>query len=803
MPKTPRANLSWKAALIASTAVLLSACGGGSAGSGGPISTPSPPPTPTPAPAPAPAPAPTPPPSTVNFDTAEYRRSDGPSQHDAIAAWEAGHTGRGSVIGVIDSGIDSDSPEFAGRIHPDSTDVVGNRAIDGDDDHGTNVALVAAAARDNTGMVGIAFDARVLALRADDIGSCGPDTPQDASLGCLFDDRSIAAGIDVAIRAGADVINISLGGGPASQVVLDAVRRASQAGIVIVVSAGNAGDGSDPAIDPNQPDPFATSLLRAGSGNVIIAGSVDATGAFSDFSNRAGADAASFLTARGEGVCCVYDNGRLFIETIDGQQYVTLFSGTSFSAPQVAGAVALLAQAFPNLTGQQIVEILLTSATDAGAVGQDTTFGRGILNIGAALRPIGRTAMAGTNDAIALFDDVAIGSAPMGDALDDQPIDAVVLDKYERAYSYNLGAGMASAREITPRLYQAVNSAGRTHTVTGANLSMAYSIADGSRAAGLEWSGPLRLSSDDADRAKLLAMQVAARIAPDTQLAFGLNQSADGLVARMAGGTAGASRSAFMLAPGGNPAGDLRQESDVSIAVRHDLGSWGASLAYDRGQAWLGANRRIGGELIDRREREDVQNITASFDRSWGDTAAQFGLRWMAEDRTVLGGFFHQSIAGGGADSIFAEAGLSHEFSPGWRAAAQYTRGITLPRDAALLASGSQLQSDAWSFDLVRSGVLGVGDQIGLRIAQPLRVVSGGLDLNLPVSYDYATRTASFATRTISLSPEGREVIGEINWRGPFLNGIGGAGLFYRRDPGHFADSPDDRGVVIRWGRSF
>src|SRR3546814_5522361 len=146
--------------------------------------------------------------------------------------------------------------------------------------------MVAAAARDNTGVLGIAWDAQLLVARADDPGSCGTDTPQDPSLGCAFDDSSIAAGIDLAVRSGAAVINISLGGGWASQVLLAAVARAASAGVVIVVSAGNGGDGSEPGIDPNQPDPFASSLLAAGNGNVIIVGSIDENGALDRKSTR-------------------------------------------------------------------------------------------------------------------------------------------------------------------------------------------------------------------------------------------------------------------------------------------------------------------------------------------------------------------------------------------------------------------------------------------------------------------------------------------------------------------------------------
>ena len=90
--------------------------------------------------------------------------------------------------------------------------------------------MVAAAARDDTGILGIAFDAQVLAIRADEPGSCTADSPQDPSLGCFFNDVDITAGVDLAIASGARVINLSLGGESASQILLDAVARASAAG---------------------------------------------------------------------------------------------------------------------------------------------------------------------------------------------------------------------------------------------------------------------------------------------------------------------------------------------------------------------------------------------------------------------------------------------------------------------------------------------------------------------------------------------------------------------------------------------
>ncbi|MEC7398445.1 MAG: hypothetical protein VYD00_00320, partial [Pseudomonadota bacterium] len=59
------------------------------------------------------------------------------------------------------------------------------------------------------------------------------------------------------------------------------------------------------------------------------------------------------------------------------------------------------------------------------------------------------------------------------------------------------------------------------------------------------------------------------------------------------------------------------------------------------------------------------------------------------------------------------------------------------------------------------------GDTLGFRLSQPLRVTRGGIDLLLPVSYDYASESVGFGTRRLSLGPSGRETVGELAWRGP------------------------------------
>ena len=138
------------------------------------------------------------------------------------------------------------------------------------------------------------------------------------------------------------------------------MQRAVNAGIVIVISAGNDG-----TIRPRRnPDPFALIPAQHFPGMVIIAGSVGVSNGAGDvepaldFSNRAGTGAHYYLAALGYRDRAPDQTGAQF-----------LWSGTSFSAPTISGAVALIAQAFPNLTGKQIVDILFHSADDLGAAG--------------------------------------------------------------------------------------------------------------------------------------------------------------------------------------------------------------------------------------------------------------------------------------------------------------------------------------------------------------------------------------------------------------------------------------------------
>lgn len=784
---------SFRRIAVLSATALLAACGGG--GGGGTISTP----TPAPAPTPSPTPTPTPSPGT-QFRTSEYERSDGPAMHDAIPAWQAGATGQNVTIAIIDSGIDSDSPEFAGRISSASADLAGARGIDNpDSDHGTRVALVAAAARNNSGIMGIAWGANVLALRADRPGSCAEVGDTDDS-GCRFEDSVIAIGVDRAVANGARVINLSLGGSAPGADVEAAIRRAAAAGVVVVVSAGNEGGSTEAGVDPANPEPFAAGIRAAGNANVIIAGSVNSRSEFSSFSNRAGAEQQWFLSALGEGVCCVYKDGQIDVTIgVDGRSYVTLFSGTSFSAPQIAGAVALVRQAFPNLSGAQVVDLLLSTARDAGAAGTDATFGRGILDIAEAFRPQGTTTLAGSTLAVPLSGTIMSGSAAMGDALSAgaarSAMGTVVLDRYQRAYALDLAGGLVTAGAV-PRLGSAL--AGQARSVSGGagDVAMAFSVGRsalaGSRAL------PLRLPGADAERARVLAGMVMAKVAPRSTVGFAYRQGADGLVAQLQGQR----RPAFLVA--GDPADDggFVREAGLAFAWRQQLGTWGLTASADRGRVAPGL-RVVPGRMPDLAHRAaQVRRAGLALDRGGGPLAMSLGLGWQAEDRSILGARLLDGW-GGGADSLFLDLTGQWRIGSAWTLGAAWREGRTRAHGGGVVTGHGLIASNAWAVDLTRTGVFAQGDRLSLRVAQPLRVSGGGLELALPSAWDHAAGQAIGGPRSLALRPQGRELTGELAWRGSLLGGSAVASLFYRRNPGHYAAAPADAGAGLAWSAEF
>jgi Subtilase family len=723
--------------------ILLSACGGSDGGVAS-----------TPAPSPSASPPPSPPPAST-FDTAEYQRSNAAVQAQALVAYQAGASGQGVVAAVIDSGIDQSSAEFAGRISSLSADLAGSRGLQDQGGHGTAVSGVLLGAKNDTGIQGVAFGATLLVARTDSPGSCtasGPDA------GCSHDDNNIARGVDLAVSARARVINISLGGTPPNSNLRAAISRATSAGIIIVISAGNAGL-TDPANAAN-PDLLAqVAIDPIARGLVLIAGATDSNKVLADFSNKAGNGAAYYLTALGVRVRSNDHTGTAF-----------LYSGTSFSAPVVSGAVALLAQAFPNLTGAQIVDLLLRTATDLGATGTDTIYGRGELNLAKAFAPQGSTSLAGSTAAISLTDNGTL-SAAMGDA-GQGGMSTAIRDGYGRDYDVDLSPTLARAPRSF-QLFPALAHRTRQLSARGAAMTLALSVAEAT-------PERLLLDRNSYASARALAGSVATRIGRDTSLALGFATGSDGLDRSLSARTSPAflvdeARRGFDAAPQG------------AFALRQQVGGIAVTLAAETGDVRLWERSMIG-PRGDRYQRYGYGAVTLGADGAVGPLSFAGRLTQMNERETVLGARFLSALGGDGATSWFADARATLVPAANWRLGAAFQRGWTLI-PAGEVRGSSTLTTQALAFDVARTSLLTRGDSLAVRWSEPLRVTTGGIAL--------------IGFNMINLAPSGHERDIEAVYARAMGPGWLTLNSYWRQQPGNFAAAADDIGVAARYSFGF
>jgi hypothetical protein len=703
------------------------------------------------------------------FETTEYFANRGLEVVAASSAYAAGATGNGILVGVIDTGIDLDHPEFAGVINDDSMDIVtGSAASLGDvDGHGTAVAGVIAARRNKALSHGVAFNAELLVVRADAPGSC-PGA-------CAFDQADVARATDYAVDHGARVINYSLGGaGSLDGALGDALERAVKAGRIVVLSAGN--DGGD---DPIFPAIFAGSADALG--RAIAVGALDAHGDIADFSNRAGSARRYFLVAPGV---------QILAPELDGD--AALVSGTSFAAPHVTGAVALLLDAAPFLSAREVVEILLETATDLGAPGTDDVYGRGLLNLAAALGPQGPL----TIPLDAAVDGAGAGLGEtglhLGGAFGPGPDlgRALILDGYGRPYWIDLDRRRGSAK-LEPDL---------GGWLAPASESLAFSAPLGSHST-LSWQfdAPLertlfRGSSIEADTRLEENFALSAALGDASRLTVAHGWSLQGQF-----GLASDERSAApdLLTGSGfaSPYLALADGGD-GVALAQRLGpGWSLRIGLGRAERGRydpngsGQNTVLIGELV--RFAADRWRVGLQF----GQVEEQ-GRMLDASGGGALG------LPDGSSTTFLGLAGRA-ELASRLELFGQANAGLTRPHGPAqgLLQNVSMLPSSSFGLGLARRDTAVAGDRVILAVSQPLRVEAGEAEIDRPLGRTFDGRIVR-RREQLDLSPAGRELNVELGYRLP----VGVAGelslnWLTRLQPGHDVEAGADHAVALRLRR--
>lgn len=433
----------------------------------------------------------------------EYQRNYSLEAMHVDAALALGLTGKGVVVGVIDTGIDmrpdgTKHPEFGDRIDPRSTsflywldnavvcrnsdlsqcptftdDEIETALKQGASDsmdqgaHGTHVSGIVGAGQNGFGMQGVASGATILAVKA--ISQGGTVVGEDDSVSAFqlercgpYEDCNPIGGSDYGwVKAfnylsqfsDVRVINGSFGpntadgsttwdlGDAESQTSLlaeaQAMRKNLDAGQIIVMAAGNSrlespiysenpsGGGLYPFVQPANAgatnsvgaliyDDHGTgldlsvtsaSVLAAAEatdgiarGRIIVVVALDAYNQLASYSQMCGVAMEWCVSAPGgdEPASSFPESGlpgdRGIYSTVPTNSYGYM-SGTSMAAPNVAGAVAVLIEAYPTFTPAEIVEILFMTAEDLGAPGVDAIYGWGLVRLDRALSvgPVGMT----------------------------------------------------------------------------------------------------------------------------------------------------------------------------------------------------------------------------------------------------------------------------------------------------------------------------------------------------------------------------------------------------------------------------
>lgn len=306
----------------------------------------------------------------------DYSSQWAPGMIGAETAWAFGQGDASAIIGVIDTGIDYNHPDIRANRFENSMEVNGVAGVDddgngyiddlfgwdfADDDaspmdtsgHGTHVAgIIAAVGNNGIGVTGVAWHARLMALKVQKDGQT------------TFDITASNDAMSYALAMGAKIINCSYGGSAYNQIEKNRIANLGSQGILFVCAAGNGDpNGSDADVSPIYPAAYnLDNIISVGAGNAQ-----DEMAAYSYYGDQS----VDLLAPGGDG----YSTGRIYATApADSYGYK---SGTSMAAPHVTGAAALLWSKTADLTMSGVkAAILGTVDKIPAAEGKTVTGGR-------------------------------------------------------------------------------------------------------------------------------------------------------------------------------------------------------------------------------------------------------------------------------------------------------------------------------------------------------------------------------------------------------------------------------------------
>jgi subtilisin family serine protease len=378
--------------------------------------------------------------------------------------WSQGFTGNGIVVANMDTGVDPAHPDLAAKWRGGGNswyDPHGEHATPYDrSGHGTQTMGILVGGAAGGTAIGMAPDARWIAAKLYDDAGFAAYSDIHLAFQWLLDPDGDLATVDAP-----DVVNASWGLiGTAGQCISEFatdVDVLKAAGIAVAFAAGNDG-----------PAPL-TSLSPANNPPAFAAGAVDAALAVASFSSRG--PSACDGTVYPELVAPGVDITTSDLSFGGLPQYIVV-SGTSYAAPHAAGAMALLAGAFPHASVARIEAALIAGARDLGVSGDDNSYGHGLADVQAAYQQLGAAppnqAPAASNDAWATsagtpLDVAAPGVLGNDSDADGDPLSAVLASgpasgslvlNGDGSFRYTPNAGFAGTDSFAYRAFDGADS---------------------------------------------------------------------------------------------------------------------------------------------------------------------------------------------------------------------------------------------------------------------------------------------------------------------------------------------------------
>jgi type VII secretion-associated serine protease mycosin len=264
---------------------------------------------------------------------------------ETLEGWNISRGDESVIVAVLDTGIDLNHPDLRGKLAEGRNFVDESAAPDDDVGHGTHVAGIIAATVDNMeGVAGLSWYNRVMPVKVLDSTGAGST-------------YSVAQGIIWATDQGARVINMSLGNYVDAEFLHDAIRYAYDRDVVLIAATGNDNT-EQPGYPAAYPEVFAVAATDWNNEKSV----------FSNYGDYVD------VAAPGESIASTYYQ----------QQYAAL-SGTSMASPHVAALAAMIRSVNPDLTNEEVMEIMRQTATDLGEPGKDKYYGYGLIDVKRAL----------------------------------------------------------------------------------------------------------------------------------------------------------------------------------------------------------------------------------------------------------------------------------------------------------------------------------------------------------------------------------------------------------------------------------